>query len=119
MLIKRICRLNIVLLTIKSYNGDERYHTRADGTAQRHYCSKLFIRLDLIDKCVKLVLTVQSRHKEGVSKAEIRKIAFLFSAHDLSFRLRAKFFRSRADGTAHLHYSFKLFIRLNFIDKCL
>ncbi len=50
--------------------------------------------------------------KERVSKAEIRKIAFLFPAHDL-------FFRSRADITAHLHYSFKLFIRLIFIDKCL
>jgi hypothetical protein len=36
--------------TIKNYNGDERYHTRADGTAYRRYGSKLFIRLYPIDQ---------------------------------------------------------------------
>ena len=35
------------------------------------------------------------------------------------FRSRAELLRSRADGTAHRHYSLKLFIRLYPIDQCL
>ena len=29
-----------------------------------------------------------------------------------------KEFRSRVDGTTHCHYSLRLFIRLNLIEKC-